>query len=311
MKKTILSAAVAGLMAVAGTASAGPVSFTFDPDGLGPAAASADNALLDWSPGNTLAVGGAGGVLLPLGTQVTDYFQANLSVVKDGNGLISFANGTGGQYFTLVAGFGEAVNGAAMVGPNGTNSFVYDPTANPAGGSYFKVFVNNVVGNDLTGANFTNGQLVLGGVITGLTANVTATGNVQGLPPIQTLDQFGADNWAGTQSILTNGAANVTAQLTFVDTDYFGGLVSGNQFAIALSNTSLITPYNQANPSRCLSNGAADCAIASNIGPINGVSGPNFLFQSDANSSFVPEPGSMALLGAAFLGFALSRKRKF
>lgn len=305
MKKTILSAAITGLMAISGSAAAVPLTFTFDPTGGG--GGMAGNATLDWAPGNTLAVG-SGGLPPQQGMSLTDYFQANLGVVKDGGGSVTFANGTGGSYFTLVAGFGETVTGGGLIGGNWTNSMVLDPS-NPV--NYFKMYATGAVGNDLTGAGFTSPKVILSGTITGVNANVMATGNPGGVAPVGLLDQFQANDWGNTQSIFTIGAASLVAKITGADAGYFPSLVPGGSFVIALSNTSLITPFNQVNPSQCLSDGVADCVIASNIGPINGISGPDFLFQSDANSSFVPEPGSVALFGAALLGFALSRKRKF
>lgn len=311
MKKTILSAAIAGLLVASGYASAATINFTFDADGTGAGAAVTGN-VIDWAPGNTLAIGGAGGAVLPVGATTTSYYQANLNSVLY-NGSNAYSNGSGGTYFTLVAGFGEKVTGAALVPGAGINTFGYNAATNPAGGSYFKMFANTVgVGNDLTGAGFVSQKLILSGYFTGLTASVTAFTDLRtGLPLLSPLDGFGTDDWAGVQTIRTNGSSDVSARLNYVDTDYFGGLNVGGLFALALTNSSLISPYNQANPSRCLSDGATDCAVASNIGAINGITGPDFLFQSDANSAFVPEPGSVALFGAALLGFAFSRKRKF
>lgn len=306
MKKTILSAAIAGLLAASGYASAATINFTFDADGAGAGAAVTGN-VLDWTPGNTLAVGGAGGSALPVGATTTSYYQANLGGVLN-NGATAYSNGAGGNYFTLVAGFGERVTTSFP----GFNAFTYDASANPTGGSYFKMYANTAgVGNDLTGAGFVSQKLILSGYFTGLSAQVAVTLDARGNPILSPLDGFGTNNWVGTSTIHTLGSSNVTARLNYVDTDYFGGLNVGGLFALALTNSSLISPFNQANPSRCLSDGVTDCAVATNIGPINGVTGPDFLFQADANSSFVPEPSSVALFGAALLGFAFSRKRKF
>jgi hypothetical protein len=80
-----------------------------------------------------------------------------------------------------------------------------------------------------------------------------------------------------------------------------------------LTNTSNITPFGQVNPSSQFSiNGIANGGTPNNIGAINGIIGPNFQFQADANSSFtrqaIPEPGTLALLGAVCMGAFLRRR---
>ena len=75
-------------------------------------------------------------------------------------------------------------------------------------------------------------------------------------------------------------------------------------------NSSLITPYDQIDPSRRFSTGLVTDDTATNIGAVNGISGPNFIFQADANSSFAPEPGALALGGIALAGLALLRSRR-
>jgi hypothetical protein len=308
MKKTLLSTAVAALLGISGSAVAGTITFTFNPDGNGLGAGAINGAaLLDWAPGNTVAVGGAGGgALLPVGTAVTDYFQANLgSVIGTSNNNL-FSNGTGGNYFTIVAGFGETVNFAGGNAAVGINTFGFDAGA----ANFFKVYKTTTAANDLTGAGFTSTTEILSGSIVGLNASVTAF--FQGGAPL--LDGFGNNDWGDVLSLLTTGSASLLAKVTSVDANYFPDLPLGTTFdTYTLSNSSLITPYNQADPSRCFSSdGVTSCNYGANVGAVNGISGPNFIFQSDANSSFaVPEPGSVALFGAALLGFALSRKRKF
>lgn len=310
----LIAAALLGL-GMAGAAGAS-VTFTFQPCGSA-ACTITGAAAIDWSPGNALGIDGAGGgSLLPLGTKVTDLFQANLSVVQDGGGGNLFSNGSSSdgsnRFFTVVAGFGEVVS--ALSGGS-TNQFVLDP-ANPT--NFFKIYANtSALGNNLAGTGFTAGTEILSGIVTFVDASVTvgaaSVGPGGSIITCGLFDQFLGDSYGGKTTICTTGGANVTAVVMSADTDYFPDLISGAIITAAFTTNNLNTPFNSVNPSAAFSSdGVADGDTLSDIGSMNGISGPNFQFLADANTSFdrVPEPGTLALLGIALAGIAAANRRR-
>jgi hypothetical protein len=309
VKKALVAAlCAAGLMGISAGAQADL--FQFNPTGGGTGAGLiVGAATIDEAPGNDLAINGVigGGAPLPVGTHVNDLYQANLTAVLGTTSNILFANGTGGAFFTFVAGFGETVIAASAVGPTVTNSFSIDP------GGFFKICAQAAGANDLNGTGFAcAGNGILSGHI--ITGNATQTAFITTLVP---LDQSPDGNqYPGVTTVTSSGAANLTLQVDTVNAGYFPDLLMGGFITISMTNTSNITPFAQVNPSSQFSiNGVANGGTPNNIGAVNGLTGPNFQFQADANSSFtkvaIPEPGTLALLGAAFasMGGFLRRRR--
>ena len=315
-KKKILAASVA-LAALGFVGSAQADVFQFNPNGGGSGLINGA-AVFDEAPGNVLAIGGtpAGGLQAPTattpGTTVTDLYQANLSTVLGTTSNVLFANGTDGtspgKFFTIVAGFSETVTScsAGVIGGCSNATFGINP------GGFFKIYATSALGNDLAGTGFTTGTSILSGHLLSGTSSTVVTSLAGG-----NLDQSPNGNGRGaTQTVASIGTANLTLQIDSVVAGYFPDLFSGGMLVISLTNTSLVTPFGQVDPSFLFSsNGTANGDTADNIGLVNGISGPNFQFQADANSSFlrspVPEPGMLALLGLGLAGMgAVSRKRR-
>ena len=303
LQKLVSALAAAGLTVALGSAQASST-FSFNPNGTGAVGAIANAGILDQAAGSTLAVGGAGGgAVLPNGTVLTNLYQSNLSAVQTTGAGNLFSNGTGGNFFTFVANFTEVVTGGLAIPGAGINTFAIT-------GGTFKMCAQAALGNNLAGTGFScAGNGILSGTITGGTATQTAFFTAPTL-----LDQAGGDDWGGTQTLRSNGAADLNATINFVDSNYFPDLMAGVTFVLAAVNSSLITPFSQTDPSRLFSsNTVANGDVAANVGAVNGLTGPDFIFQADANSSFtrsVPEPGSLAIVGVALAALSFVRRRK-
>ena len=326
MKLTRLLSALtaAGIMAMVGSAQAS-ITFQFNPLGGGAGAGVINDAgILDQAPGNTIALDvHLGGAIIPVGTVIKDLYQANLSAVQDLFTANLFSNGTNGgsglnKFFTFVASFTETVVTAAVT-PLGGGVFKLENGFSINGGGTFKMCKQLALGSNLTGVGFGCGDAdtILTGRIDGGDTSQTTTLKFTPAGALITskLDQAGIDNWPGYQSVSSIGISDIIATVDFVNAMYFPDLQIGRKIS---ANASLVTPYKVVDPSRSFSSGLVTndtltdinaCAVCA-FG-VNGVTGKDFIFASDANSSFdAPEPGSLALGGFALVGLAVLRARR-
>jgi len=271
---------------------------------------------LDWLPGNALCTPVAGSCVQTVAGgangAIQVYGHTRLGTFVDGNGnAIALASPF---EWTAVFGFQET---ATSTGPNSSQFRV---TA--GGNNFFQIWYQGAAdSSNLTGTGFNNGQLILAGTVAPFNP-VTGSGSgdfAASATATNPLDQFNGDNYPGILSVSGTGSTDFTALVSFFDPAFFPGGIGGLRI---VTDTFQNLPFQQQNPSSCFWNGTAFIGgagpgnfggpCANTIGTLNGISGPNDMFQTDATSSFiraVPEPGSLVLMALGLLSLVgFSRK---
>lgn len=297
LKTLALAAGIAGCFSAHAT-----TAITFDPTGTAGPSGNIQITTLDQAPGNALAV--AANTASPAGTAFTLLYQANLGTAQNGSSL-AFANGTGGNFFTFVAGFGEQLTSVTPI-PASTQvllNFAFD-ASNPQ--NFFRMYAGTAGGNDLAGTGFAQASAPI------LTGHFIASGYSSSFlfdsSSNTALDNFGSNDYVGTNTVTGTGSTMLTIVIDGFNVDYFPSMVIGA--TSSLINTSQILAFSQIDPSALFTNmNGSSQAGATSVGPING-RGTNTIFQADANQAFnVPEPLPVALIGMGLLGVGLTRRR--
>lgn len=278
-----------------------------DPDGGG------DNylavATFDFLPGNLL---GQGAVTAfdtynpnnPSASQFNALLQAQLGNFLSPSSAVIPVTGLGSSFeWTLTFSARQQFVSQAIL-PSGEVIGAFELA--PSAGNVLQIWYHSVQESDnLSGLNFgltANAQLILQADLAVSSATIVARPSVVG-----PLDQFQGNNYPGVDSIASTGSFDVSGVVSFVNPNFIKAVNQGDILDLAFLNGNLVTPFRQVDPSAQFFNG-----VTPNIGSINGISGPDFLLQTDVNGSFtvVPEASTLVLAGLGGLGLVLVGRRR-
>lgn len=325
VRKAALAAAVLGLGFLAGTSQASTIKsmvINFDPDGAaGPAPVSQVKSF-EMAPGNALAQNAIAAAneaytdaLLnqesPIGKhfEFTQYYQARVSSLLDKNGLtITDTGGLNSTYqLTVIAAFNSV--GTIL----SKDHFTYRAAGGP---DFIRIYYNDAVTSDnLTGAGFNDGSLVLDGDVIIGDGSFDFT-NVNGVrSPIEPFDGYSdAAPWTDPTdpsktwySYLGTGSVDITGKVKSIDTGFFtDGLA---KIRIALANTTTGIPFEQTDPSQQFVSLDGVNLFTPDLGNtfVNG-DGPDVQLQATGPASFsVPTPEA-CIAGLGLLGLIIGSR---
>ena len=259
MRKTLLSALVAGAFAVGSSAYAGPL--TFDLDGPSNAGNVITAQSLDWAQTSFLAMGGNTAINnFAAGTGPTTFdvlTHAKLTAYNDANGVTRSLPGTFLGEITVVARFTERVT---AVGADFANF-------RTTGAGWVEIYYSDTANStNLTGSNFNDGRVIMRANGVG---SAGGSFTIDNFAPVA-LDGFGTDNYnpgpdgsaTGQKSVSGFGSQGAISFGSpgniFLDSNFLKTAVV--DFSLFFNNISIGLPYQTVDPSDCFNPNQANIA---------------------------------------------------
>lgn len=337
-------------LACAIAATSGAWAFPIDLDGAGVAAGTKNVATIDPAPGNAIVTCTGAAMDLSTGAIYSTAGCSSVPDIEVGDIVQNFGHSTvsallnsagenvspafgGNHEWSIIFGFTEVVVEVDAAGPFGDPANASFVTL-PGGINFFEIYYSPKNASNLAGTGFTDGTKILGGSVLGydgldgtgfsaFTVSSTST-----LP----LDTFGTDQYTSIDSITGTGSTKLKVDVAFQDFAFFKAPLT--ELTLTFDST-LNNPFSTVNPSSCFyvaagaaaptflgaGNGYGPCdgglgagtgTATGSVGAVNGVSGPNQMFQIDASIPVpgVPEPGMLGLIGLGFATAGLVSRRR-
>ena len=323
------------ITAAVGLAASSASAVLVDPDGPGGDAAIQID-VIDFAPGNVIAsclrcADATGGQTnsVPdavVGSLLNNYGHSTTSALTNNDVVASSGNFGSNYEWTISYGFIDSI---FATGPGTSTNLVV------AGGSWFEIYYDATTNaSNLTGQGFDDGTLILSGTFNpfgdGSGENFTTFAGFPCPSPFQPactpLDGFGSNQYSDIDTVSGTGGGNLNVTVDFAHSDFFLSEITSLNLPV---DTLLALNYDQANPSSCFDseigggtganflgagNGYGGCGDdpTGSVGAINGLSGPNIMFQTDASAAIpgVPEPTTLALMGLGLAGMGFRRKAR-